>query len=138
MSSSVRVASEGTDLTRVERIGAHSHIRGLGLDDAMDARTKSQGMVGQLAARKARFQCSERHAQHDAVPSDVGIAPIWTMSFVCCVLPHAATLRVDSQRQRTKSVVINRLHLCKLCIAEVVRPYPAFVLCSIDRLLASS
>ena len=54
MSGTVRVASEGTDLTRVERIGAHSHIRGLGLDDAMDARAKSQGMVGQLAARKAR------------------------------------------------------------------------------------
>ncbi len=64
MSSSVRVASEGTDLTRVERIGAHSHIRGLGLDDAMDARTKSQGMVGQLAARKARCQCSQRRAEH--------------------------------------------------------------------------
>jgi DNA helicase TIP49 (TBP-interacting protein) len=56
MSGNVRVASEGTDLTRVERIGAHSHIRGLGLDDAMDARAKSQGMVGQLAARKARLK----------------------------------------------------------------------------------
>lgn len=34
-------------------VGAHSHIRGLGLDDALEARPKSQGMVGQLAARKA-------------------------------------------------------------------------------------
>ena len=31
----VKVA-EVRDLTRIERIGAHSHIRGLGLDDALD------------------------------------------------------------------------------------------------------
>merc|ERR1712230_331326 len=41
------------DLTRIERIGAHSHIRGLGLDDGLEARQVSQGMVGQCAARKA-------------------------------------------------------------------------------------
>merc|ERR1712070_1083538 len=46
-------ASEIKDLTRIERIGAHSHIRGLGLDDALEARQVSQGMVGQVAARKA-------------------------------------------------------------------------------------
>ena len=33
--------------------GAHSHIRGLGLDDALEARQTSQGMVGQVEARKA-------------------------------------------------------------------------------------
>jgi len=38
---------------RIERIGAHSHIRGLGLDDALDARMVSQGMVGQKDARRA-------------------------------------------------------------------------------------
>jgi RuvB-like protein 2 len=41
------------DITRIERIGAHSHIRGLGLDDALEARLVSQGMVGQANARKA-------------------------------------------------------------------------------------
>lgn len=41
------------DATRVERVGTHSHIRGLGLDDVLDARAKSDGMVGQLLARKA-------------------------------------------------------------------------------------
>ena len=41
------------ELTRIERIGAHSHIRGLGLDDALEARDVSQGMVGQKPARKA-------------------------------------------------------------------------------------
>merc|ERR1712216_54183 len=41
------------DLTRIERIGAHSHIRGLGLDDALEARKVSQGMVGQVNARTA-------------------------------------------------------------------------------------
>ena len=34
-------------------IGAHSHIRGLGLDDALEARKVSQGMVGQTSARRA-------------------------------------------------------------------------------------
>jgi len=40
-------------LTRIERIGAHSHIRGLGLDDSLDPRKISQGMVGQVDARRA-------------------------------------------------------------------------------------
>lgn len=44
---------EARDLTRVERVGAHSHIRGLGLDDTLEARTSSQGMVGQMEARRA-------------------------------------------------------------------------------------
>lgn len=48
----MRVNAEVRDLTRIERIGAHSHIRGLGLDDALEARKVSQGMVGQLQARR--------------------------------------------------------------------------------------
>lgn len=44
---------EVKDLTRIERIGAHSHIRGLGLDDALEPREVSQGMVGQTSARRA-------------------------------------------------------------------------------------
>lgn len=40
-------------ITRIERIGAHSHIRGLGLDDSLEPRAVSQGMVGQKMARKA-------------------------------------------------------------------------------------
>lgn len=39
---------EVKDLTRMERIGAHSHIRGLGLDDSLEPRNASQGMVGQV------------------------------------------------------------------------------------------
>ncbi|KAH9419010.1 RuvB-like 2 [Dermatophagoides pteronyssinus] len=38
---------------RLERTGAHSHIRGLGLDDKLEPIEKSEGMVGQKAARKA-------------------------------------------------------------------------------------
>ena len=37
----------------MERIYAHSHVRGLGLDDALEPRAVSQGMVGQKEARKA-------------------------------------------------------------------------------------
>lgn len=45
--------AETKDLTRIERIGAHSHIRGLGLDDSLEPREVSQGMVGQEKARRA-------------------------------------------------------------------------------------
>merc|ERR1719421_1395738 len=45
--------AEVKDVHRIERIGAHSHIRGLGLDDSLDARMISQGMVGQKDARRA-------------------------------------------------------------------------------------
>jgi len=48
-----RIQQEVRDVTRIERIGAHSHIRGLGLDDALEPRNVSQGMVGQQQARKA-------------------------------------------------------------------------------------
>ncbi|XP_066999073.2 ruvB-like 2 [Anabrus simplex] len=44
---------EVREVTRIERIGAHSHIRGLGLDDSLEPRQVSQGMVGQLSARRA-------------------------------------------------------------------------------------
>jgi len=53
-SSDVKLGNTETrELTRIERIGAHSHIRGLGLDDALEPRQISQGMVGQHTARKA-------------------------------------------------------------------------------------
>jgi RuvB-like protein 2 len=45
--------AEVKDVTRIERIGAHSHIRGLGLDDSLEPRQISQGMVGQAQARRA-------------------------------------------------------------------------------------
>ncbi|KAL6063743.1 RuvB-like protein 2 [Balamuthia mandrillaris] len=41
------------DVTRIERIGAHSHIHGLGLDEHLNPKPSSEGMVGQLNARKA-------------------------------------------------------------------------------------
>ncbi|KAH9491850.1 RuvB-like 2 [Bulinus truncatus] len=49
----IEKVQEVREVTRIERIGAHSHIRGLGLDDALEARQVSQGMVGQVKARKA-------------------------------------------------------------------------------------
>lgn len=49
----VSKVQEVRDVTRIERIGAHSHIRGLGLDDALEARNVSQGMVGQKKARRS-------------------------------------------------------------------------------------
>lgn len=45
--------SDSKEVNRIERIGAHSHIRGLGLDDILNARKVSQGMVGQAEARRA-------------------------------------------------------------------------------------
>ena len=52
MTTNINVQADVKDLLRIERIGAHSHIRGLGLDDALEARKVSQGMVGQNRARK--------------------------------------------------------------------------------------
>lgn len=43
----------GQELTRIERIGTHSHIRGLGLNDNYEAHSNADGMVGQLKARRA-------------------------------------------------------------------------------------
>ena len=39
--------------TRFERIGAHSHIRGLGLDENLRAKNVADGLVGQRKAREA-------------------------------------------------------------------------------------
>jgi len=43
------------DMTRVERIGAHSHIQGLGLDDKLQPRDSAQGLVGQKKARRGNW-----------------------------------------------------------------------------------
>lgn len=53
MQSTAQKIQEVREVTRIERVGAHSHIRGLGLDDALSARNVSQGMVGQISARRA-------------------------------------------------------------------------------------
>ncbi|KAJ1738716.1 RuvB-like protein 2 [Coemansia sp. RSA 989] len=47
------ITSHAAEIAKLERTGAHSHIHGLGLDDKLEARDNSQGMVGQLRARKA-------------------------------------------------------------------------------------
>ena len=40
--------SEVKDVTRIERVGAHSHIRGLGLDESLEPKQISEGLVGQV------------------------------------------------------------------------------------------
>lgn len=49
----VSISREVHDLSRLQRIGAHSHIRGLGLTDELKPRNNSEGMVGQKQARRA-------------------------------------------------------------------------------------
>lgn len=39
---------EVKDLSRIERISAHSHILGLGLDESLEPRMNAQGLVGQV------------------------------------------------------------------------------------------
>ena len=41
------------EVRRFERVGAHSHIRGLGLDENLKAKPIADGMVGQTEAREA-------------------------------------------------------------------------------------
>ncbi|KAH7643246.1 reptin-like protein [Dermatophagoides farinae] len=48
-----QIVGEQQVIQKLERTGAHSHIRGLGLDDKLEPIQKSEGMVGQNAARKA-------------------------------------------------------------------------------------
>ncbi|XP_065310001.2 ruvB-like 2 isoform X3 [Dermacentor albipictus] len=52
-SAAAAKVQEVREITRIERVGAHSHIRGLGLDDSLEPRPVSQGMVGQTVARRA-------------------------------------------------------------------------------------
>ena len=40
--NAVAKVAEVREITKIERIGAHSHIRGLGLDDSLDPRPVSQ------------------------------------------------------------------------------------------------
>ena len=40
---------EEKEINKIERIGTHSHIRGLGLDESLTPRNTSQGMVGQVS-----------------------------------------------------------------------------------------
>ncbi|KAF9048262.1 TIP49-domain-containing protein [Hymenopellis radicata] len=47
--------SELRDITKMERIGVHSHIHGLGLDDRLEPRANSQGMEGRIAGRAMLF-----------------------------------------------------------------------------------
>ena len=47
----VKIA-EARDITRLERIGQHSHIRGLGLDDTLQPRHNSQGEYSWFALRQ--------------------------------------------------------------------------------------
>ena len=47
-------SSAEKELTRIERIGAHSHIRGLGLEEKTHTpKPNFQGMIGQKSARRA-------------------------------------------------------------------------------------
>jgi RuvB-like protein 2 len=46
MSINTPKVTDVKEVTRIERIGAHSHIRGLGLDDSLEPRNISQGLVG--------------------------------------------------------------------------------------------
>lgn len=41
------------EVLKMERIGAHSHIRGLGLSSNLEPSRIADGLVGQLEARKA-------------------------------------------------------------------------------------
>uniref|UniRef100_A0A915L7X9 RuvB-like helicase n=1 Tax=Romanomermis culicivorax TaxID=13658 RepID=A0A915L7X9_ROMCU len=49
----ISLSEQVRDLTKLERVGAHSHIRGLGLDKNFQPKQVGDGMVGQLSARKA-------------------------------------------------------------------------------------
>lgn len=41
--------------TKTQRIATHSHVKGLGLDEAGNAKQSACGLVGQEAAREVMF-----------------------------------------------------------------------------------
>ncbi len=51
--STIQLTTSVKDVTKLERIGAHSHIHGLGINDALDADSSNSGLIGQVKARKA-------------------------------------------------------------------------------------
>ena len=51
--------AEVKDVTRIERVGAHSHIRGLGISESLDPRQRAMGMVGQVVHSATEDQCKE-------------------------------------------------------------------------------
>lgn len=52
--ATIQVTTSVKDTTKLERIGAHSHIQGLGISDALDAEARNvSGLIGQVKARKA-------------------------------------------------------------------------------------
>jgi RuvB-like protein 2 len=44
---------EVRDVLKIERVGVHSHIRGLGLSNNLEPSKIAEGMVGQMQARRA-------------------------------------------------------------------------------------
>lgn len=48
MNMNIPKVQEVKDLSRIERISAHSHILGLGLDESLEPRMNAQGLVGQV------------------------------------------------------------------------------------------
>ncbi|EPX72265.1 AAA family ATPase Rvb2 [Schizosaccharomyces octosporus yFS286] len=49
---SISVSSQN-ETSKLERLGAHSHIKGIGLNDNLEPKESSDGMVGQVKARRA-------------------------------------------------------------------------------------
>ncbi|KAH0566022.1 RuvB-like protein 2 [Trichoglossum hirsutum] len=54
MAAAISTVSESKEIRGLNLVAAHSHIRGLGVEpDTLEPRASSQGLVGQLKARKA-------------------------------------------------------------------------------------
>ena len=47
------------EITRIERIGAHSHIRGLGLDDSLEPRHVSSNNLFKLLFLNIENRCAD-------------------------------------------------------------------------------
>jgi len=60
MTNTAPKISEVKDVTRIERIGTHSHIRGLGINESLDPRQRAQGMVGQVNTPSIRPKPEEQ------------------------------------------------------------------------------
>ena len=79
-SSDSKILSEVRDLTHIERIGAHSHIRGLGVDDDLEPRQVSQGMrsVKNKKIDKSLFKIHLNHTFSQLFYNFPTTVPAWS------------------------------------------------------------
>ncbi len=117
----ITVSQQVKDVSRIERVYAHSHIRGLGLDDTLNARKVSQGMVGQKSARRGRSFA--RAQEFDTMSQEFD-----TMSFARAQEFDTMSQEFDTMSQTPTGEICKRkefIHTVSLHEIDVINSKPS-------------